>query len=210
MNEWQLQQRLQHEWASGGPVLHGERLLLVAREIMTDWDTNDAAVRWNLPPVDFVLLDAQGRLVVLELKMRIRSRRESALALCQVTHMASEFCGAFSLDLLNMAYRRDLDKGAGAEAAKSLKQAHTAFFDLSQPVTFTPNGARRVVAATAFSEAWASEVANFTADDVATLKLKLASKYALDANGNRAIRRFRDEVFDPLNCAPRVESLLIA
>jgi hypothetical protein len=46
-DEWQLHKQVGDKWAAEGAVLDGERLYLVAREVMADWDTNDAAVRWK-------------------------------------------------------------------------------------------------------------------------------------------------------------------
>ncbi|GCD88522.1 hypothetical protein [Nocardioides sp. LS1] len=208
MTEWSLQKLLEKQWASTGLILSSERLLLVAREVMTDWGVNDAATRWNLPSVDFLLLDERGHLVALELKLRIRSRRECVLALCQVTHMANRLAETLNGDRLNDAYRRHLTS-VGVHSGASLEEAHAAFFGRRSSIAVRADGFRRVVAATHISDRWEDEVAAFTGPDLDTVKARLASAFAVDSRSNRPMRRFRDEVIAPLQVAPRVETLVI-
>lgn len=73
---------------SAGVPLAAETLLLVGREVMTDWERNDSRVAWNNPSVDFLAIDSQGRLVAIELKNRLDTRRQVLLAAVQVTAMA--------------------------------------------------------------------------------------------------------------------------
>lgn len=88
MSEWQLQKALRGRWLSEGAQIDGEVLFLAGWEVMTNWEVNDAHKRWDLPSADFVLLDKQGRLVVMELKTAIRGPGDCLRALCQVTHSA--------------------------------------------------------------------------------------------------------------------------
>ena len=86
MNEWQLQEVLQSRWLTEGVVIHEEPHFLAGWEVMTNWQRNDSHGRFNLPSAHFVLLDKQGRLVVMELKMSIRSPA------CQTSHGLSPLC----------------------------------------------------------------------------------------------------------------------
>jgi len=104
MNEWQLQELLRARWLTEGIVIHEEPLFLAGWEVMTNWQRNDAHGRFNLPSADFVLLDKQGRLVVLELKMRVRSPGDCLRALCQVTSSAVGLPESFTLGKLAEAF----------------------------------------------------------------------------------------------------------
>ena len=64
---------LRARWLTEGVVIKDEPHFLAGWEVMTNWQRNDAHGRFNLPSADFAILDKQGRLVVLELKMRVRS-----------------------------------------------------------------------------------------------------------------------------------------
>lgn len=88
VTEWELQAKLEQRWTRAGVPLAAETLLLVGREVMTDWKQNDSRVVWNKPSVDFLAIDNQGRLVAIELKNRLDTRRAALLAAVQVTAMA--------------------------------------------------------------------------------------------------------------------------
>ena len=71
MNEFRLQKELTSVWAPQGLTVGGQRLYLAAWQVMADWRINDADRHWNRPSVDFVCLDAAGRLVLIELKVAV-------------------------------------------------------------------------------------------------------------------------------------------
>lgn len=105
MTEWELQVRLEESWSHGGIPLGTETLLLVGREVMTDWSRNDSRKVWNKPSVDFLALDRRGRLVVIELKNRIDSRTQALRAALQVTAMALALAATVSWERLEQVHR---------------------------------------------------------------------------------------------------------
>jgi len=154
MNEWQLQEVLRRRWLTEGVVIDGEPLFLAGWEVMTNWRVNDAHKEWNRPSADFVLLDRQGRLVVLELKPAIRSPGECLLALCQVTHSAVRLAEAFTLDKLakvSAACRCGPAADVQSDPIGLLHDAHARFFSLSAPVRLVNDEVRRAVASFDFA-----------------------------------------------------------
>lgn len=111
MTEWEHQDELEARWVREGVALDGETLLLVGREVMTNWARNDAHVQWNKPSADFIALDREGRLVVIELKTKITTPMEAARAACQVTAMALALGGSVTWPRLESAYA-ELNGGA--------------------------------------------------------------------------------------------------
>ncbi len=88
-----------------GAVIAGERFFLAAWEVMDNYRINSAQQGFGRPAIDFLLLDSQGRMVALELKMTVRSPRDSWSVLCQVTHRAQRLAEEFTPVLLEAAYR---------------------------------------------------------------------------------------------------------
>ena len=106
VTEWELQACLEQQWLRSGVQLGAETLLLVGREVMTDWEQNDARVAWNKPSVDFLALDDNGRLVAIELKNTLNTRRQILLAAVQVTAMALALGSTASWARLEEAHHR--------------------------------------------------------------------------------------------------------
>jgi hypothetical protein len=110
--EWSLQKRLTRSWLQGeSTVLDGEKLFLAAWELMTDFRINDSRRHRNRPSIDFVFLDRAGRMVLVELKRKIITPRESWSVICQVTHRAHQLAAGYSHARLEVAYA-DCHSGA--------------------------------------------------------------------------------------------------
>lgn len=192
MNEWQLQEVLRSRWLTEGAVINDEPHFLAGWEVMTNWQRNDSHRRFNLPSADFVLLDKQGRLVVMELKMSIRSPGDSLRALCQVTHMAVRLAETFCpMKLANLS--ADCRGGASIRAKNDpvglLRDSHMEFFSLPAHM---PLGVevRRAVAACEFGPRWPSAVEFFADSRKDVLRAHLESHYRVAARSNLAMRRY--------------------
>jgi len=195
-----------------GALIDGEPLFLAGWEVMTNWEVNDAHGRFNLPSADFVLLDRQGRLVILELKMGIRSPGECLLALCQVTHSAVRLSETFSVDKLaelSATCRGGPSTDPQSDPVGLLRDAHGKFFSLSAPAPLVGTMVRRAVAACDFGPRWPSMVEFFTASGEDVLRAHLESRYSTGAKGNRAMKRYLN-LPNPLpGCLPRVSTLQV-
>jgi hypothetical protein len=210
MNEWQLQAVLRARWLTGGVVINDEPHFLAGWEVMTNWQRNDAHGRFDLPSADFVLLDKQGRLVVLELKMRVRSPGDCLRALCQVTSSAVRLAESFTLGKLarlSADCRGDPSTRSESDPVGLLRDAHMEFFSLPAHV---PLGAevRRAVAACEFGPRWSSAVEFFTDSRKDVLRAYLESHYVVDARSNLAMRRYL-ELPSSLRDSPEVATVLV-
>lgn len=157
MNEHQLQKLLTREWAERGLTLGGERLFLAAWEVMDNYRVNDAHRGFGRPAADFVFLDSQGRLVVMELKMRVRSPQDSWAVLCQVTHRAHVLLQNYSIERLSSVYRACHSGDHGRVITKDLpvlEEAYLDFFTAKEMPVCSPMRARRVVAACDYGPRW--------------------------------------------------------
>ena len=143
MNEWQLQEVLRSRWLTEGVVINDEPHFLAGWEVMTNWKVNDAHREWNRPSADFVFLDGQGRLVVMELKREIQSPGESLRALCQVTCSAVSLAKAVTLDKLaelSSACRGGPTSGSQSDPVGLLRDAHAEFFSITSPAPLLGSG----------------------------------------------------------------------
>jgi hypothetical protein len=194
-SEWQLQKALRRRWLSVGAQMDGEVLFLAGWEVMTNWEVNDAHKRWDLPSADFVLLDKQGRLVVMELKTALRGPGDCLRALCQVTHSAVRLTESFTvgkLAKLSAGCRGGQSTRAQSDPLGFLRDAHMEFFSLNAPAQLAGAQVRRVVAACQFGPRWPSMSQFFTTSPDDVLRAHLESRYRLDAPSNIAMRRFLD------------------
>lgn len=211
MNEWQLQEVLRSRWLTEGVVINDEPHFLAGWEVMTNWQRNDSHGRFNLPSADFVLLDKQGRLVVMELKMKIRSPGDSLRALCQVTHMAVRLAETFcpmKLAKLSADCRGGASTRSKNDPVGLLRDAHTEFFSLTASVPLVGTEVRRAVAACDFGPRWPSAVEFFTNSRKDVLRAHLESHYRVDARSNLAMRRYL-ELPNPLRDSPKVATLVV-
>jgi hypothetical protein len=203
---------LRSGWLTEGVVINDEPHFLAGWEVMTNWQRNDSHGRFNLPSADFVLLDKQGRLVVLELKMRIRSPGDSLRALCQVTHMAVRLAESFTLDKL-AKLSADCRGGASTRSKNDpvglLRDVHTEFFSLTASVPLVGTEVRRAVAACDFGPRWSSVVEFFTNSRKDVLRAHLESHFRVEARSNLPMRRYL-ELPNPLpRCSSEVTTLLV-
>ena len=212
MNEWQLQEVLRSRWLIDGVLVKDEPHFLAGWEVMTNWQRNQAHGRFDLPSADFVLLDKQGRLVVLELKMRIRSPGDCLRALCQVTNSAVRLAETFTLDKLA---KLSADC-RGVSSARSegdplglLREAHTEFFSLPASVALLGAEVRRAVAALEFGPRWPSSVEFFTGSRKDMLRAHLESHYRLDARSNIAMLRYLELPRTLPRFSPSVATVLV-
>jgi hypothetical protein len=158
--EWALQKRLTRSWLRDSvAILAGEELFLAAWELMSDFRINDSRRYWNVPSIDFVLLDRAGCMVLVELKRTVTTPRESWSAICQVTHRAHQVAAGFSQPRLAAAYQ-DCHSGADGRVAGSvvpteLLEAHAEAFDQAALKRLPGLPVRRVIMATKFGPAFA-------------------------------------------------------
>jgi len=193
-------------------VIDGEVLFLAGWEVMTNWEVNDAHKRWDLPSADFVLLDKQGRLVVMELKTAIRGPGDCLRALCQVTHSAVRLTESFTEDKLaklSADCRGGQSTRAQSDPLGLLRDAHMEFFSLNAPAQLVGTQVRRVVAACQFGPRWLSMSQFFTTPPDDVLRAHLSSRYRLDARSNIAMRRFLDLPNHVAPGSPDVRTLLV-
>jgi hypothetical protein len=168
VTEWELQTRLEQRWMSTGVPLAAETLLLVGREVMTDWKQNDSQGAWNKPSVDFVAIDSQGRLVAIEIKNRLDTRRQALLATVQVTAMALALGSTVSWAKLEETRHRL----AGGSSKGDLAEAWSSTFGASdRPSRHDFRPIRRLLAATSdrAREAAAQEFGSATPDELVEL-----------------------------------------
>ncbi len=169
MTEWQLQDALTKPWSTNG-VQHGdERLMLVAWEVMfPSWKINDAHHKFNEPSIDFIAIDTVGRLVAIELKLVISGAKPAWAVLCQVSHRAVLIERTVEAPLLCCAHDTCMSGGAGRVVATPpsapLWERHAKFFGLSVPLTAWSYGVRRIVAASRFTDRYATIEHEFNAD----------------------------------------------
>ena len=206
VNEHQLQKHLTELWVDEGAVIAGERLFLAAWEVMDNYRINSAQRGFGRPAIDFLLLDSKGCMVALELKLAVRSPRDSWSVLCQVTHRAQRLAEEFTPALLESAYR---DSHSGAygriEAHRdvgTLTEAHARFFDTTPLPALPGMPVRRVVAATHFGPAWGGIREAFV-EGPREATVEAVSRYAPGGGAGREFRRW-------LELAPVAPSSLLA
>lgn len=191
--EWRLQSALTTRWLTKGADFDGERLYLVAWEVMTDWRINDAHRHWTLPSLDFLFLDASGLMVATELKGQIISPRDAWSALCQVTHRSHHLARSYSPPMLASARTACLSGVHGrVEAVGSIKPlvvSHMEFFQLEAPTELPGVPLRRAVAAQRFGSRWPGIRDRFTSDP-GEARVALG-RYT--SRSNREIARFLTE-----------------
>ena len=160
MTEWSLQKTLTTRWLSFPRVpLADEPFFLVAWEVMANYRINDAHKEFNKPSIDFLLLDARGHLVALELKRRVSSRRQAWSVLCQVTRRAQLLGEAYEEAELVGAYQdcRSWLDGRVAVPSVELEElplAHAGAFG-QEPLDRLPGvPVRRVVMAESFGHSF--------------------------------------------------------
>ena len=215
VDEFQLQLVLADLWARGGVSLDGgERLLLVAREVMVPtWEINDSHRRWNLPSIDFLALDASTRLVAIELKVRVSEPKHAWLALCQVTHRAVQLGRTYTSDRLSTAWRAGSlvqHKQIGNAAVSDIFEEHRVFFGLASPRARAATDVRRIIAATEFGGTFPSIVANFNARPLLRTLDDLDDRYQAARAPRSEFQRVRDVMpLQPTELSTGVEALLV-
>lgn len=189
MTEWDVQTALTESWVRNGLYLRGERLFLVAWEVMTDWRINDAFRHFNRPSIDFLFLDRQGGMVALELKRAISTPKDSWSALCQVTHRAVGLSQTFSLCNLDGAHRACYSGAHGrvqvASSPIPVVEAHQQFFRLDRCVA-PSRRIRRAVAAGQYGRSWSSVLEQFNAAPVRSIREHMQARYSLRSNKEMA------------------------
>ena len=153
--EWSLQKRLTNDWLRDDLViLDGEPLFLAAWEVMTSYKVNDAHRHWSRPSIDFVFLDAAGRMVMVELKREVRTSLDAWSVICQVTHRAHVLSSGYSAPRLEAVYH---DCHSGADGRKSnptlvrgLLEAHARAFEQPALESLAGVPARRMIIACSF------------------------------------------------------------
>lgn len=201
--EWSLQKRLTNHWLQDDLViLDGEPLFLAAWEVMTSYKVNDARRHWNEPSVDFVFLDAAGRMVMVELKRDVRTPLDAWSVICQVTHRAHVLASGFSTSRLEGVY---FDCHSGADGRKSnptpvgrLLEGHARAF--AQPALESLPGvpARRMIMACSFGPTF-SEILQLANTAPREQMIALVSHY----KPRGEIKRFLELVHDPSFLDPR-------
>lgn len=195
MNEHQLQKRLTREWVLDGLQLGSELLFLAAWEVMDNYRINSAKRGFGRPAIDFLFLDRSGRLVAVELKMRVRSPRDGWAVLCQVTHRAHLLAAAFTPERLASAYETCHSGQRGRVDSRldmgNLVAAHARFFGRPplNPLPGVP--IRRVVAATDFGASWHTIRERFSTGSRESV-IQYLQRYSGLSGPAREIQRWRD------------------
>ena len=202
MNEWQLQEVLTDRWLQTGIPLGGEKLFLVAWEVMFDtWTINDNTKDWTKPSIDFIALDETGALVCIELKRRIAGRKPVWAALAQVTRRALLMSRSYSPTNLRQAHDlcRSGNHGRSASTAEaSLEDAIEDFFGARVMPPANPRPPiRRVLAMTGHGPALPGIVSAFNSAPLDRTLTELGQIYATGSDhGGREIRRLSEMLGD--------------
>ena len=196
MSEWHLQNLLTSRWIDEGVLIGNRRHMLVAWEVMVpSWRINDASRYWAEPSIDFLMADADGHLIAVELKIEIPGVKPRWRVLCQVTHRAIVLSRTWSPNKLQSAYDA-CHSGDHGRVSKSCSQRinedHRRFFGLDQGVRFDASSLGRVVAATAFGPRF-DEVRNrFNGMDASQMVTELGRLGLLNGSPkNRDAERLR-------------------
>lgn len=158
--EWSMQKTLTASWLAHETVeLHDEPFFLVAWEVMTTYKVNDARRHWNAPSIDFVFLDREGRMLLVELKRAVRTPREGWSVVCQVSHRAQALASGFSQRLLESVYL-DCRSGPDGRTARKMSippllRAHAEAFNQRPLRRLRALPARRMVMAAEFRPSFA-------------------------------------------------------
>lgn len=189
-----MQKVLTRVWVRDGLMLDGERLFLAAWELMTDYKINDALLGFGKPAIDSLFLDAEGRMVALELKPSVLAPREAWAVLCQVSHRAYRLAEEYKPECLDRAYiachsglhgRVPVD-----EAVQPLWEAHAEFLDITALTNPVPLPVRRMVAAREFGEPWERICSTFTHAPREQIVQEL-SRYSTRGGAAREFNRWR-------------------
>ena len=160
--EWELQAKLTSRWSKEGISIAGQKLFLASWEVMINsWEINDALKHWNEPSIDFLFLDREGNIWLVELKRYILTPRNAWVALCQVTHRAIELKKTYIWGNLENSFRAAYSGNHGRvetiQLLNNLLETHQKFFKLDMPISkdkFGKNQFQRVVAALKFKSSW--------------------------------------------------------
>ena len=201
IKEWHHQDSLSRQWRQAGLTINGTNLFFCAYEtqwlnwLMNDWkrikrkeDKSESA--------DFLFLNREGQVWVIEYKKKFGSRGQTEDLLYQVTHCAALYAETFSYDYLNYAYldgfripQRNLKT---ISAASSVRQAHQTYFELPEPLPesdFGKDPFERVIAGGIVRDV--SEILK----DFANREFKLVTKQLYEKFPRKNINALADEIW---------------
>jgi hypothetical protein len=210
-SEHRLQKQLTAHWINEGVVIDDERHFLAAWEVMDDYRINSAVLGFGRPAIDFLLLDSRGRLLAVELKMRVKTKRESWAVLCQVTRRTALLAQGFNPARLASAHEACFSGRYGRVEARptTLQVEHARFFDTQPVESIAGLPARRVVAATDFSDTWNGVHDTFTTASRAEIDQEI-SRYSQKGWPGTEFKRWLD-LPTPLETlvAPGISTLVV-
>jgi hypothetical protein len=197
--EWDMQERLTQKWLEEGAFFDDKRVFLAAWEVMINsWEINDAHRRWNEPSIDFLFIDVDGNIWLVEMKRQIKTPRDAWSALCQVTHRAIVLGKTYSYSKLEFSYTAAYSGQHGRKKENSTSigflRAHQNFFKLSKPIEKAKFGSgvfRRVIAAKYFSNSWEGIKIGFDEKNIATVQKHIRENYTISKT-TREFKRFMD------------------
>jgi hypothetical protein len=189
--EWDIQDELTARWIKdGGAICNQKKLFFVAREVMSpSWLINDKNNKWNEPSIDFVFIDANGEIWLIEIKRTIKTPRDAWSVLCQVSHRAVQLQKSYSFAKLRSAYLST--QGNGNPHKSDLLEEHKIHFDLSNPISIDviqDGPFRRVVAANSIAENFSDIKSHFSNSNIVELQKHIRENYNI-AN-SREFERF--------------------
>ena len=105
MNEWDLQEILTDEWIDKKFNFNSSFYELICWELMfPSWEINNPKVKWDEPSIDFILYsEEKSEFLCVELKNKIKHRRDLLLGFCQVTHRTIQFKKQYNIDKIKNA-----------------------------------------------------------------------------------------------------------
>ena len=183
--EWELQTKLTSKWIREGLSIAGQKLFLASWEVMINsWKINDALKHWNEPSIDFLFLDREGNICLVELKRYILTPRDAWLALCQVTHRSIALKKTYTWGNLEKSFKAAYSGNHGrvetVQLLNNLLETHQKFFKLNMPISrnrFGKNQFFRVVAALKFNSIWEGIREEFANNDLKYLQNHIETLY---------------------------------
>ena len=180
--EWDIHHALEFQWLQEPAVIGGNRLHLVACEVMPDgWRINDPTGYWASPSIDFLLIGDDGVLWIGELKNRRDSPRDSWNAFCQVTYSEYLFHkNSFSEIIIPDILRNYAANLAKRNIALPAKERCLPKF----------SGQIRCMVIAVSMKHWCAMVSKVSNFDFGAIKQYLRSLYGSGSQANLAMKRF--------------------
>ena len=180
--EWDIHYALELQWLKEPAVIGGNRLHLIACEVMPDgWRINDPTGYWASPSIDFLLIADDGTLWIGELKNRRDSPRDAWNAFCQVIYTEYLFReNGFSDNVIPYILRNYAADLAKRNNTPQTKDIHLPKF----------SGQIRCMLIASSLKPWCAVTSKVSKLNFGEIKQYLRSMYSSDSKANLAMKRF--------------------